>query len=192
MKKIFIIPGFKQNVEEKTFQWLRNFLKEKGFNVIMVPIHWDRKIMSDYVREFEIFYEKNKSSKNYILGFSYGAVIAFTSGEKLKPQKLFLCSLSPDFKEDLPYMKKWIISYLGKNRIADIAKRSANDIAKKLTLPTIIIYGEEEGRQYPRMKVRCEETAKHTKNSKLLIAKNSPHDISHPEYKMILKKVFGN
>lgn len=191
MKKIFLIPGFKQSANDESFHWLQKFLKEQGFVVMMVPITWNRRVMSDYAIEFENFYDQHKSKENYILGFSYGAVIAFITAEKLSPQKLFLCSLSSDFKEDLPGMKKWIVRYLGKRRIAEISSRSGRKFARELTVPTVVIYGEEEGRQYPELKIRCEETVTYAKNAKLFVAKNSPHDISHPEYSKVIKSTFA-
>ena len=120
MKKIFIIPGFKQKATDISFVWLKNFLQKKSFAVSLVPIAWDRRTMADYAEEFEDFYEKNKAKENYVLGFSYGAVITFITAQKLKPKKIYLCSLSPDFKEDLLGMKKWIQHYLGKKRVAEI------------------------------------------------------------------------
>ena len=66
----FIIPGFKQKTNDEMFKWLINFLKNKNFNVICVPIKWDHKTMSNYVNQFEVFYKKYKSDKNYVLGFS--------------------------------------------------------------------------------------------------------------------------
>jgi predicted alpha/beta hydrolase family esterase len=91
MKKIFIIPGFKQKPTDKYFIWLKKFLHSKNFDVAIVPINWNYKTMSDYTEEFEKFYNKHKSEENYILGFSYGAVITFFAAEKLKPKKIYLC-----------------------------------------------------------------------------------------------------
>jgi len=190
MKNIFVIPGFKQRTNDASFHWLQKFLKAKGYKVIMAPITWNRRTMNDYVVEFEKFYLKHKADENYILGFSYGAVIALMAGERLSPKKLFLCSLSSDFKEDLPRMKKWIIRYLGKRRVAEIATRSGRKVAKELSIPTIVIYGEEEGRQYPELKIRCEETVRFAKNARLLVAKDSPHNISHPGYINAIMSVF--
>ena len=90
MKKIFIIPGFKQKTTDKQFVWLKKFLITKGFSVSMVPITWDRRTMTDYALEFENFYERHKAKDNYVLGFSYGAVIAFITANKLKPKKIKL------------------------------------------------------------------------------------------------------
>lgn len=188
MKKIFLIPGFKQKVNDTCFLWLKKFLKENNLNVLMVPIDWNYKTMADYVAEFKKFYSKNKGDNNYIIGFSYGAVIALMTTEDLKPNKIYLCSLSPDFKEDLIEMKPWILRYIGKRRINEIKKRSGIKIAKELSIPTIIFYGEKEAEKFPDIKKRCEETARYAKNTKLVIVKNAPHDISHPEYITALKK----
>lgn len=149
MKKIFIIPGFKQKATDKSFVWLKRFLIAKGFSVSLVPITWERRTMTDYAVEFEGFYEKHKANDNYVLGFSYGAVIAFITANKLKPKKIYLCSLSSDFKEDVRSMKQWIVKYIGKRRMSDAMKRSGKEIAKNLIVPAVVFYGEKEGRQYP-------------------------------------------
>lgn len=190
MKKFFVIPGFKQKATDKQFVWLKKFLIEKGFYVSMVPIMWDRRTMTDYAIEFEKFYKKNKSGNDYVLGFSYGAVIAFITANELKPKKIYLCSLSPDFKEDIINTKQWILDYIGKNRVTDLLTRSGKKIAKELTVPVVVFYGEKEGRQYPQLKIRCEETVKLVKRAKLVIVTSAPHNITHPEYKTVIKREF--
>ncbi len=188
MKKFFIIPGFRQKATDKQFLWLRKFLIERGFSVELVPITWERRTMTDYALEFEAFYNKNKLQENYVFGFSYGAVITFITAEKLKPKKIFLCSLSPDFKEDIKDEKQWILDYVGKRRTADSRTRSGKEIAKKLTISAIIFCGEKEGRQYPKLKRRCEETVQLAKKAKLVMVKDAPHNISFPEYVNALKQ----
>lgn len=188
MKKFFLLPGFRQKATDKQFLWLKKFLTEKGLEVVLVPITWERKTMTDYAAEFEAFYSKNKGKENYILGFSYGAVITFITAEKLKPEKVFLCSLSPDFKEDIKNEKQWILDYVGKNRTADSLTRSGREIAKKLSVPAVIFFGEKEGKQYPKLKKRCEETARLAKKARLVVIKDAPHNISHPEYIKALKQ----
>ena len=191
MKKIFIIPGFKQGTTDKEFAWLKKFLIEKGFNASLVPITWERRTMADYATEFENFYEKNKAGNNYVFGFSHGAVIALITANKLKPKKIYLCSLSPDFKEDICNTKQWIVNYIGKNRVADSLRRSGKKIAKELTVPVVVFYGEKEGRQYPQLKIRCEETVTLARQTKLVVVKKSPHNITHPEYMAAIKAEFS-
>jgi len=190
MKKIFIIPGFQQKAADKHFVWLKKFLTKQGFGVSMVPVTWERRTMADYTAEFEAFYKKHKVDNNYVLGFSYGAVVAFITANKLRPKKIFLCSLSPDFKEDVANTKRWILNYVGKNRVADSLGRSGKKFAKELAVPAVIFYGEKEGRQYPQLKKRCEETVKLARRAKLVIIKNSPHDIAFSEYIEAIKTEF--
>lgn len=102
---MFIIPGFMESVTDSDYQKLKRFLVRKGFVVKLVSIRWKYKTITDYITEFEHFYLKNKSDNNSVLGFSYGAVIAFSAAQKLGVNRLYLCSLSPDFSEDVIDMR---------------------------------------------------------------------------------------
>ncbi len=191
MKKFFIVPGFKEKVTNKKYILLKKFLTTKGFEVVMVPVIWDRKTISENAKEFQEFYNKHKGKENYILGFSFGAVITFISAEKLQPKKIFLCSLSPYFKEDLKNEKQWILDYVGRKRVADFLLMRGKAIAKELKIPATIFYGEEEGRRYPKLKKRCEETASLVYKAKLVVVKNAPHDTSFPEYAEAIMNEFS-
>ncbi len=148
----------------------------------MVPITWERKTMSDYAREFVNTYTINKTTTNYVLGFSYGAVVALITANALKPKKIYLCSLSPDFKEDVSTMSPWIRKYIGKNRLSDIQKRNAREIARKLKVQSVVFYGDAEGKLYPQLKIRCEKTVKIASRSKLVVVKDAPHKMNHHNY----------
>jgi pimeloyl-ACP methyl ester carboxylesterase len=146
--------------------------------------------MSDYIQQFEVFYTKHKQNSNYVLGFSYGAVIALSTAQKLGVEKLFLCSLSPDFSEDVIDMQEWIKKYIGSRRLADCLTRSGRDLAKALTIPTIVFYGEKEAQDFPKIKVRARETVKLAKDAKLVVVVDAPHDISFPTYKAAIERLF--
>ena len=169
---------------------MKSFFKAKGFNAHFVPIHWDRKVMSDYVVEFEEYYVKHKTEKNYVLGFSFGAMIAFISAQQLQPDRLYLCSLSPYFKEDLHTLKSYWRKFIGKNRVQDFKKVSAKQIATQVKIPITIFYGGAEAKKYPQLKVRCEKTSKDIKNAKLVFVKDAPHQLNHPNYIEAIKKQF--
>jgi dienelactone hydrolase len=133
-------------------------------------------------------YEKEKSEENYVLGFSYGAVIAFLSANIVRPKKIFLCSLSARFKEDVSAMKPWIRRYQGKRRIAESLKTSGREAAKNLKIPSVVFCGEVESKLYPQLLVRCKETAKLAAKSKLVIVENAPHKIDYPTYQVAITK----
>ena len=191
MRTIFIVSGFTDKTQNNPkYTWLVNFLKKKGFRVIETPVLWRNRTITDYAIDFKKFYNANKGRINYVLGFSYGAVITFITANELKPKKMFLCSLSPDFKEDVKYMKPWIIKYIGKRRFEDAKTRSAVKIAKSLSMPSVVFYGEREGKVYPDLKARAEETVKLAKKSKLVVVPKAPHDISFFSYKAAIIKEF--
>ncbi len=186
----FIIPGFRQSTESPRVTWLVKHLQKKGFKVYCVKIAWNNKTMADYIEQFKVFFNQHKSHKNYVLGFSYGAVISFMTATELAPSKAFLCSLSPDFKEDIKAMLPIDLRIIGKRRFQEVGTRSAIETAKELKIPSVVFYGEKEGTKFPQLKKRCEETARLAKNSKLVIVKDAPHDIGHPEYmKSIMREL---
>ena len=190
-KTIFIITGFKDKASDSQYKWMRTFFKKKGFIVKIPSIKWNHRVMSDYVDEFRQYYEENKSEKNYVLGFSYGAMIAFISAHELKPAKLYLCSLSPYFNEDLRTLKPWWKRFIGIHRLKDFKQYIAKSIAKNLAIPTVVFYGTREAKRYPELKVRCEETAKLAPKAKLVSIKDAPHRVDHPEYVEAIKKEFA-
>jgi len=181
-KTIFLIPGFKTQITDKQYQWLILYLQSKSYVVKAVPITWNYKTVTKNAQEFLHFYDNNKSTQNYILGFSYGAVIALMTANITNPNEVILCSLSPDFKEDTKNMPKWLQGYIGKKRYADTKTRSAHKLAESIETNLVVMYGEKEGNDYPLIKKRSEETANLATSSKLIIVENAPHDISFPEY----------
>lgn len=187
-KTFFLVPGFKQKAGDRSFLWLEKFLKSKGFSVVKVPITWERKTMRDYVEDFIKVYKKHQTKENYVLGFSYGAVIALLSANTVKPKKIYLCSLSPDFKEDVPTMSSWLKKYVGKRRITQSLKTSGREAAKNLKIPSVVFYGELEAKHYPQIEIRCKETARLAARSKLVVVEESPHQINFPAYQMAIAK----
>ena len=181
-KTFFIVPGFRQQSTDREYQWLRTLLKASGFSVIPVPIVWERRTMDDYCADFESTYKKYKTQENYILGFSYGAVIAFLTAQTLGPKKIFLCSLSPDFKEDVSAMSSAMQKYIGKSRVAHSRRTSAKAVAKELTVPSVVFCGEVEGKKYPQLMTRCRETVQIAARSKLVMVERAPHRIDFPAY----------
>lgn len=171
------------------YRWLISYLKGKNYTVKVVPITWNNQKVSYNAQEFLRFFESNKAKNNYVLGFSYGAVIALMTANIVKPKKLILCSLSPDFKEDYQAMPTWLKKYIGLNRCLDNKTRSAVELAKSLETETVLLCGEKESVDYPQLLKRCKETAKFAKNCKLIIVKDAPHDISFPTYQAAIKKV---
>lgn len=186
MNKIaFIIPGLSCPTENKEYQEIALYFKQKRIKPIFVEIDWKRNTHAQYVEQFRKQYGKyiNKNNEVYVLGFSFGAMIACISTPELKPKTQILCSLSPFFKEDMPMIKKWWKDYHGKKRCEVFEKLSFDEISKKTKAKTFIIAGDKEGIEVER---RAKDAKRKIKNSELIILEGVKHDISDERY---LKKI---
>mgnify|MGYP005844460829 CR=1 FL=1 len=184
-KVVYIIPGFTEKVNLKGYQQAIKFFKSRDFKVIPIKISWKYKVMSDYVDEFFCQLSHKKSDDVYLFGFSFGAIIAFISSVKIKPKMLFLCSLSPYFKEDLKFIKKSWRKGVGKKRIEDLKNFSFEKLAKDISCKTFLIVGEKEPKE---VRKRVDDAHKKINKSELFIAINAQHEISQKEY---IKKLHG-
>ena len=189
-KTIFIVAGFKHKASEEQYDWTREYFTSLGFKVKIPDIEWNNKVMTNYVNQFKNYYRENKTETNFVLGFSYGAMVAFITAVELKPDKLILCSLSPYFGEDLESLKKSWKQYIGHRRVDDFKSYKSKVIAPEITSQTTVIYGSAEGVKYPRLKHRCMEVANTVNKCDLLVAKDAPHKIDYPSYVATIKSVF--
>ena len=92
---------------------------------------------------------------------------------------LFLCSLSPYFKEDLKSLKKSWRNSVGKKRLEDLKNFSFQKLAKDITCKTFLIAGEKEPKELHK---RVNDAHKKIKNSELFIVDGAKHEISQKEY----------
>lgn len=176
MKKIiYIIPGFLHSPKQKEYQKLKSIFLSKGYDVVLADVKWKYQTMSDYVRQFTEKIKIDKRDKRYVLGFSFGAMIAMISATKIKFDELILCSLSPYFKEDIKNMKKSWKDSIGKNRIEDFQKYSAGKLSKNIKSDTFLFMGENEPIE---LKNRVEKTHRQIINSKLVIIPNTKHELN--------------
>lgn len=187
-KIVYIIPGFTENTGLKGYQEVIKFFKSRNIKPIPIKISWKYKVMSDYVKQFEQQFKPNDNDEVYLFGFSFGAMIGFISSTKIKPKVQFLCSLSPYFKEDLPYLKKSWKEGVGKRRIMDFKNFSFNELAGKTKCKTILVAGTEEGKELKR---RVKDANKKIKNSELFLIKGAKHEIFQDAYLAKLKEIIG-
>ncbi len=191
MKTIFLISGFDlDETAVEGYKLLAKGLKGKNYNVIPVDIKWRRKIPSEYVKEFKAFYKKHKAKENIVIGNSFGAVVAFLSAASLKPSAIYLCSLSPFFKEDRgKFPDSYPLNRFGKRRVEDLWSYSADKTAEdinKTKVKTYVLYGEKEHKTSPNLVARAKNTAKKISNSSLIEVPNAPHNLEDKVYSSAL------
>jgi hypothetical protein len=89
MKNLFIIPGHTDSASDPQYKTIIKIAREKGYTVQKVPIQWRYRTMNNYITQFKEFYKQYRTKNDYFLGFSYGAVIVFSSAQELQPKKSF-------------------------------------------------------------------------------------------------------
>lgn len=130
-------------------------------------------------------YKRSKDEEIYILWFSFGAFLSLIASTELEIDGQFLCSISPFFKEDLPWTKKSWLNYLGKNRVKDLETVSFEKLATKIDCKTIIFYWDQE---WPEVEKRALEAGEKIKNNTLIKIIWAQHDIWQKEYIEALEK----
>ncbi len=191
MKKIaYIIPGYcESHARQRGYDKVAKFFEDNGIEPIHMEIDWAKKKpekFSYYTEEFLKAYKKPRNTKVYILGFSYGATIAFLTASKTKPDALILCSLSPYFEEDLKTLKKSWVKWFRQHFIE--SDYSFKKTAPKIKSPTHLIVGDKEDKACI---IRAKDAKRNIANSKLSIAKNAKHKIGQKEYLAAIEKIIS-
>ncbi len=182
MKKIaYIIPGYNQSyLKQKSYLKIAKCFEKQNITPIHVKIAWRKKKperFADYTKKFLKLYKKLPGGENYILGFSYGATIAFLTAAQTKPKALILCSLSPYFKEDLKKLNPSWLRWWRKNFTE--SDYSFTEFARKIKRKTHLIVGDKEGDECLR---RAKDAKRKLINSSLTIVKGAQHNINQKEY----------
>lgn len=181
-KVIFIIPGYRQKVTNKAYLRLSEILTLEGHTSILVPISWKNSTISDNISHFLTLYKTVKSREKYILGFSYGAMIAFIAATKVNVQGVILCSLSPYFNEDLFKKRTKEQSSLMRMRYKDFLKFHATSLSKSIKAKHIVmLYGTQESRSLiKRVKLTFNQISSGYKQ--LIFIPKTEHEIGSKKY----------
>lgn len=187
MTTVFTIAGYDLHGTSSTkLSLLNEGLRSKGYNVVPVDIDWKHKTHTQYIKEFVKIYDRYKTEENIVLGNSFGAAVAFISAPIVKPDKIYLCSLSPFFKEDRgKYSDEYTIDKFGVRRAEDFWSYSAGEIADEINsqkISTMVVYGGKERQMYPILVERCRQTAKKIVRAELIEMPDCPHNLSDETY----------
>lgn len=178
-RTVFIIPGYAQTPKNRAYTKISKILSKQGYIPQLVNISWEKNSFSKNTQLFLRQYKKVKTRKKYILGFSFGAMIAFVASTKVSPSGLVLCSLSPYFSEDL--------SEKLKEKYKDFSKLNNKKLSKKIKAKKVLmLYGTREEKS---LKQRVNKTYKQiSKRKKYLFPINkTEHNIGDLRY---LNKIY--
>lgn len=181
-KLIYIIPGFRHKPKNKAYKEIAKILKSEGYHPIPITIPWRKTTISQNCEYFLKVYKKIKTRKKYILGFSFGAMIAFLASTKVSTCGLILCSLSPYFKEDLSKVNKSWESSIMTQRYQDFSKLHCATLAKKIKAKQILmLYGVKEERSLIKRVTQAYDQIS-SRHKYLIPILETEHDIGDRRY----------
>ncbi len=179
-KKLYLIPWLFQDATSNTYKPVTKLLQKQWYIVIPVQIDWKYKTMKEYVEQCIDFYYKTGADWDvHLFGFSYWAMIAIIVSSFLNIEAQFLCSLSPYFAEDLPYIPRYWKKYIWNKRVHYFKSLSFKQLAKNNNTKTYIFYWEKE---HPTVEKRADNAWILLKNSKIIKIPDAVHDIWSTEY----------
>lgn len=184
---LYLIPGWSEHTSQREYQKIKFHFESNGFEVVEISITWKRRVMSQYVDEFLSQCIHTKNDKVSVLGYSFGAMIAFISSKYIFYTNIYLCSLSPFFKEDMNLIPKSWKKELGLRRVEDFSSISFNEIIENWNLSTnvYLFFGEEE---YHLLIRRVKDAHTNIKNSQLISVPSCKHQLSHKNYLVKLEE----
>lgn len=181
----YIIPGYRENIHGKSYRALSKHLISKKISPIFISIHWKNRTMTSYVRQF-LQQINLQTEKFYIIGFSYGAMMALIASALLKPERLYLCSLSPYFKEDVKKLSISDYRLIGKKRAKDFNNYSFHKFVKKISCKTFLFAGTDE---LPSVLKRSKEAVDNIKGSRFASVRQGTHKVDDTYLHAILNKI---
>lgn len=194
-KFVFIVPGYRHKPTNKGYREIRKLLKKEGYSPISVAIPWKKSTISEntefFLKKYKDIVAKKqiKPRQIYILGFSFGAMIAFLAATKISVKGLILCSLSPYFKEDLSKNKPTRLTVLQEKRWKDFSSFRNSNLSEKIKAKRIfMLYGTKESRSLIK---RVTATFKKVSAQKkyLFPILNTQHDIADKKYLYTLHSI---
>lgn len=186
-KKIYIVPGFGESTRMKNYREVINLSKEKGFEVVGIKIFWDMdKTMDDYLLEVSEQLP-NVNEDDYVLGFSFGAYIAYILSQKKVFNKYIFCTISPYFKENLKDIPQDAKDYFGEEFMKSL---EIHKIHKGKDKKAWFFTGEKDWGLAIKMNKKASDKWKGESNFKLV--KNTGHELSADNYIKELKNILKN
>lgn len=179
---IFILAGYRQQPTQRAYKQIALILKKQGFRPVPIPLSWANTTISANTDYFLKRYKRIRVKKKYILGFSFGAMVAFLASTKVSVAGLILCSLSPYFTEDLPKREL-------PRRYADYANLHFGSLSRLIKARQIILlYGSNEAKALIR-RVNDAFVTIPTERKYVYQVRDTGHEIGNRQYLLRIKEV---
>jgi pimeloyl-ACP methyl ester carboxylesterase len=194
MRTAIIIPGFQHRVVSgrgsRTYQPLLADLRKAGYEPLPITVTWQRHTFDDWLPEVLAQLKGIDASNTLLIGFSYGAMLSMVAATHHAFGRVFLCSLSPYFAEDVPRLKKSWLDMAGHRRISVFETVSFEDVVQNYKARQTTVFAGEvemERRKAPLLAERGLAAGAQLPNAHFVPVPGAGHDISYPTYAAAIK-----
>lgn len=173
-----VVPGFGENGRSRAYVAVARCLRRAGWRVVLCVPKWSRRTADDWLAHVLLACrrEARRGGKLAGFGFSAGAMALYRASGQVRFERLWLCSVSPFFAEDVPLLPPFVWKVLGARRKA--AFQRAVPPTKPLVGRSWVAFGEGE---WKLVAGRARRVARHL-SGEMEAVPGAPHDIGHPSY----------
>lgn len=186
-KKIaFIIPGYPYSPRRKEYQTIASYFSKAGMEPVLINITWKTptpRNFNDYLKEIARQTRAYKNCTIYLLGFSFGAILALLAAKKLKPKAIILCSLSPYFTDDIEALPTRWASWW-KKHYKD--KLDFLKLTNGLNSKAFLLVGAKE---HVSVRARAKTAHKQLRHSSLHTVPRVEHKLQDPLYLKAVQRI---
>ena len=182
MRTVLFVPGFQEDINTRNYQATIKAITDKDYVVKFVQINWKRTCITDWAKQLESVYDNYDAKQTILAGFSFGSLTAFMAAAKRNPVELWLFSISSYFSDDIPKVEKSWLKGIGIRRTEAFSRMNFEQLASSIKCKTLILYGEEEAKEYPLLGNRAKIAHKVIKTSTLIKVPNANHDVTDSNY----------
>lgn len=186
---VLYLPGGGSSRANYPYDKILRKVQRRGHKTTFCPITWRGTNIHDWVEEVRPTYRQHDPAQTILVGFSFGAMTALLLTAECPPAGLILCSLSPYFAEDLPFIPARWVRRLNPRRRAAFEKLHFSDYGTQIACPTRLVTAslETEWLQQRTRAVRDSIPGAH-----ILIAQGVGHEPAAWPYVQTLDKTFDS
>lgn len=189
MTKVLFVPGYREDRTSRDYDAVVRAIEARGHDVMFIDIDWKRSTIDDWAKILKSKYDHYDPREVILAGFSYGAMTALVVAAESTPKELWLFSLSPYFKEDIPGLKQVWLNSIGKRRTEAFTLLEFSDLAARTNCPVKLAAGELEIKKYPDIGHRFEVAKHQFRDCQAEIARGAGHAVDHPSYIRAIDKL---
>lgn len=132
MKKLYVIPGWRETCRRRQYQKLAKAARARGFDVVFRNVDWDQKLSGQTFKVEE---------DAVLFGFSLGAILARLIAQEHRCRLVILASMTPLRHFRGGAQEQILVDAVGRKLVADVKEH----LKPRTKSRKLLMYGDKEG-----------------------------------------------